>query len=259
MKDLLNALKRIAADEGSLMLDTHESMPMIAGAAGSISDPYGSPLAPWAGKSSSSLSLQQSDPQLASLSISDSVTGPGPAPPADTDAITPARPKGRTYVWVLAAAVAMGITVVMVLSTQSNPTAVTPSPTAAPASTGAPAPALTNATPKLTSSPAAVPSLRTVRVESDPSGASVSENGTELCMSTPCELVWKGDAATAEHKLSISKRGYRTARIAVTAKDEKVSSKLDPIPINTGRSSPPQGGTKSNDGKPTSKPNPYGD
>jgi hypothetical protein len=162
---------------------------------------------------------------------------------------------------VLAAAVAMGLTVVAVVSSKSGSSVDTVIPSVSPGGTGVTEPSPPSTPPPRATPPAAtvaaVPALRSIRVESEPSGASVSENGTELCMSTPCELVWKGDAAAAEHKLSLSKRGYKTAKVNVARSDEKVSTKLDIIPISVIR---PQGnGGKSTDGKPQSKPNPYGD
>jgi serine/threonine protein kinase len=265
MKDLLNSLKRIALEEGSVMLDTHESMPLIGHPDGNASynsiEAYSGPLRSTFGKSHPPSALRQSDPRVLSPSFSDTGAVPGPAPPADTDASLPTRAKGRTYVWVMAAAVAMGITVMMVVSSKLDRAADTPDPTVTPASTGTPAPGPTLAAPATSEAPAAVPALRTIRVESEPAGASVSESGTERCMATPCELIWKDDTAITEHRLSISKRGYKTAKVTVAKNEEKVSIKLDIIQGGGGRPNPQQGNSSKTggDGKPTSKPNPYGD
>jgi serine/threonine-protein kinase len=85
----------------------------------------------------------------------------------------------------------------------------------------------------------AVPLFRQVRVESDPPGASVYEGETQLCTSTPCELTWKDDAARGEHKLQVNKRGYRGAKVTVGSADEKVSAKLEPVPVMVQPPPPP--------------------
>jgi TonB family protein len=71
------------------------------------------------------------------------------------------------------------------------------------------------------------PGIRILRVESEPSGAGVSDRGVEVCMQTPCEIYWRGDSAAAEHKLTLTKRGFRTALLTVAPSDEKVTGKLD--------------------------------
>jgi len=78
---------------------------------------------------------------------------------------------------------------------------------------------------------AATPLIRQVRIESDPTGASVSEGDTQLCTSTPCELTWKDDVARAEHKLTVNKKGYRTFRATVSPTDEKLKAALEVIPM----------------------------
>ncbi len=100
---------------------------------------------------------------------------------------------------------------------------------------------------------------RTVKIESDPAGASVTEGTTEVCASTPCDVVWKGDVAKGEHKLQLTKKGFKTTKLTVAEGDTKVSSKLDAVvafvPNNTPRPPPPPPPDAS--GK--RKPNPYGD
>lgn len=259
MRDLLNGLKLVGSN-GSAITDTQESMPMarldLTPGSNRPADSHSGPLL------SSDPTSSHPRPRLSAPSISDSVTGPGPAPPADSAALSPHRPKGRTQMWVVAAAVAVGITLAVVLSSKrpsdpdagQNPANTSGIGASAAGTTGV----NVGATPS--SSSAEVPASRTIRVESEPSGASVSDNGTEVCMATPCELTWKGDAAKIEHKLSLSKRGYRSAKLSVDTAQQKVSTKLEIIPFTPVRGTPPPGGGgKSGDGKPTSKPNPYGD
>ena len=66
-----------------------------------------------------------------------------------------------------------------------------------------------------------------MRVESEPAGASVAEDGKELCSPTPCDVTFKGDDAAKEHKLVLNKRGFKTASVVVAPADTKASSKLD--------------------------------
>ena len=93
--------------------------------------------------------------------------------------------------------------------------------------------------------------FRQVRIESDPSGAIVSEGDTQLCSATPCELTWKDDAARAEHKLQINKKGFKTYKTTLGPTDEKVNAKLDgvPIPVYVPPPPPPPPGT--------GRPHPY--
>jgi eukaryotic-like serine/threonine-protein kinase len=268
MKDLLFALKSVATANGAIT-DTHESMPMARAdaAAPMRAETYTGTLLE---SSASNPRISASgDGRYAAPSFTDSVTNLGPAPPADTGALPSPRPKGRAYVWILAAAVAAGITIAVVLSSR-RPTSIdttAASPTTgsggitdlAAAASGAPSGVGEPPAPPTATSSA--PAVRTIRVESDPPGASVSDSGTEVCMTTPCELVWKGDAARAEHPLTLSKRGYKTVKITAAPADEKVAAKLDIITATGGgRLTPTQGTSgKGGDGKTTAKPNPYGD
>jgi hypothetical protein len=74
------------------------------------------------------------------------------------------------------------------------------------------------------------PAPAKVRVNTDPDGASVKENGVELC-STPCDILYEGDEAdpTREHKLTIALQGYRAEVRSVRAGDAPVNAKLTPI------------------------------
>jgi eukaryotic-like serine/threonine-protein kinase len=82
------------------------------------------------------------------------------------------------------------------------------------------------------STPGALPSApaetsETVRVTSTPPGATVREDGTELCPATPCDvaLAGEGDAART-HTLLVSKPGYRTEPRTVAAGQRRVDVKL---------------------------------
>ncbi|MDP9151108.1 MAG: PEGA domain-containing protein, partial [Myxococcota bacterium] len=57
--------------------------------------------------------------------------------------------------------------------------------------------------PLLSGGPTSVP----LRVESDPAGATVKEDGVERCSSTPCSIAY--DGPPREHTLTIARQGYR--------------------------------------------------
>jgi serine/threonine-protein kinase len=85
----------------------------------------------------------------------------------------------------------------------------------------------TAATSAPATSSAAAASDRTVHVDSEPAGASVSEDGKELCASTPCDVTFKDEGGAKEHKLSFKKAGYKLGSVVVAATDTKASGKLD--------------------------------
>ena len=253
MKDLLNALKRVGTEDGSMLTDTHESLPMARlDLLGASSYRPGAD----SGPQTTSISLAPGDPRNASQ-ITDSMLQPAPAPPLDTDAMAKMRPKGRPYVWFLAASVAAGIAVTVVATSKPHP-GDAPTLPVTPAGTGAPNTAQdpTTATASPTTTADAAGSARTVKVESDPPGASVTEGTTELCTATPCDVVWKGDTAKGEHKLQLNKKGFKTSKLTVATTDTKVATKLDVAAaayVGPRTPVPPPDGT----GK--RKPNPYGD
>jgi serine/threonine-protein kinase len=251
MKDLLNALKRIGNEEGALT-DTHESMPMARIESPSATTSSDSLVTPpsfsGAQQITDSGSLPRATPVFASPSVSETLSStPQTTTNTDLASVQPPANKGRTYVWGgVAVAVALGIGLVAVLSTNKPPSpdpgqgtpGLTPSsaPSAQPTTAQQQPTQPASATPSVT---APTPLIRQVRVESEPSGASVSEGDTQLCTSTPCELTWKDDAARAEHKLQINKKGYKTYKVTVSPTDEKVKASLDVIPVVVAPPPPP--------------------
>jgi serine/threonine-protein kinase len=108
-----------------------------------------------------------------------------------------------------------------------------------------PGPAAVAAGPSPQSTPIAAPSVPApaepapppvaivkVRVNSDPDGASVKEDGVELCGSTPCDILYKGSDADPlrEHKLTISHPGFRSETRTVKVGDSPVAFKLARAP-----------------------------
>jgi serine/threonine-protein kinase len=98
------------------------------------------------------------------------------------------------------------------------------------ASASAEAPLGATAAPK--PSPAPEPLLAKVRVTSDPDGASVKEDGVELCNATPCDLLYKGPDAepTKEHKLAFVRSGFRPETRTFKIGDGPVAVKMARIP-----------------------------
>jgi hypothetical protein len=68
----------------------------------------------------------------------------------------------------------------------------------------------------------------TIHVETVPPGARVKEEGETLCESTPCDIVYTGDAAGAavEHLLVFMKAEYKLERKLVTTSGPPVEVKL---------------------------------
>jgi serine/threonine protein kinase len=231
MKDLLNALKRVGIENGTAMTDTQESMPMARVDSQTSSRSHDSLI----GNASSILSASSPPSAGHSSVITDSsLLQPGPAPPLDTDAMAKMKPKGRPYIVALAALVAVGIGAFVVMSSKPQG-GEAQGTTGVAANTGAPVETAT-AAPVATTSAAlnpapVVPAIRVVHIETDPKDATVTENGTQRCSSTPCEVVWKDDAAKQEHTLAVTKKGYKPGKITIALTDEKVSAKLDPLPL----------------------------
>jgi serine/threonine-protein kinase len=90
--------------------------------------------------------------------------------------------------------------------------------------------------PPLMEAPAPPPAptavLVKVRVNTEPDGASVKEDGVELCSSTPCDILYKGSDAEAarEHRLTFLHAGYRSETKNVRVGDSPVNVKLAVIP-----------------------------
>jgi serine/threonine protein kinase len=80
--------------------------------------------------------------------------------------------------------------------------------------------------------PAAPPALAQVRINTDPDGASVKEDGIEVCSSTPCDVLYQGSEADPmrEHRLSVARAGYRMESRTVKVGDSPVTVKLTVVP-----------------------------
>jgi serine/threonine-protein kinase len=110
--------------------------------------------------------------------------------------------------------------------------ALRPAPAAAPAAASLPAPTqAASSTPSAAPAPAVA--LVKVRINSEPDGASVKEDGVELCSSTPCDILYKGSDAdpAREHKLTVAKTGYRSESRSVKVADTPVLVKLAKVEV----------------------------
>jgi serine/threonine-protein kinase len=109
-------------------------------------------------------------------------------------------------------------------TTATTATATASAQATAPANDTAPAPP-TAASPSST--------LVKVRINTDPDGASIKEDGVELCSSTPCDILYRGTDAdpSREHKLTFVRYGYRSETKTVKVGDTPVSVKLVAAPV----------------------------
>jgi len=153
----------------------------------------------------------------------------------------PRRSKAWIGVGILVAAVLGGVLGMAAFRITANggPLGASPPPTTSPTTTGsiaevssAVAGGAATATPSAdtSASAAAVADGRTVivKVTSDPPGASVREDATELCVTTPCQITFKGEAAdpAKTHKLTLLHAGFRPETRNVKAGDAPLHIKL---------------------------------
>jgi serine/threonine-protein kinase len=132
------------------------------------------------------------------------------------------------------------------------PLAAAPPPPTTAAPETKPAEPVTTSTAAAAATTAA-PAPTPIRVTTDPPGASVRDETMELCTSTPCDLLFKGEAAdpSRTHKLTIAKPGYRFEARTVKASDGPVHVKL--TRFAAAGAARPQGGSPAS--KPTGESN----
>ena len=154
----------------------------------------------------------------------------------------PPRSKAWIVVGVLGAAMLGGLLGLGVFRMTTNSATTQGSSTAAPMAAGAGgasaevpgagSPSATSATSATSAGVASgtVVDARsvTIKVTTDPPGASVREDATELCASTPCDVTFKGDAAdpAKTHKLLVQRAGFRPELKIVKPGDAALSSGL---------------------------------
>jgi serine/threonine protein kinase len=176
-----------------------------------------------------------SSAQLPSVSPSGhgSILGPI-ATPVEVTAVpmvsTPPPNSGSRGILITAVVGALGI-VAIVAYAALRPGGVLSADNVAPAKSAAPVDPIASAVlvPVESAKPVAIVK---VRVNTDPDGASVKEDGVELCGSTPCDILYKGADAdpVREHKLSVNRPGYRVEAKTVKIGDSPVLIKLTRAP-----------------------------
>ncbi|MGD0675988.1 MAG: protein kinase [Polyangiaceae bacterium] len=65
-----------------------------------------------------------------------------------------------------------------------------------------------------------------VRITTDPDGATVKENGIELCSSTPCDVLYADADPSRVHDISVSLAGYRPEAKSIRVGDSPIVVKL---------------------------------
>jgi serine/threonine-protein kinase len=167
-----------------------------------------------------------------------------------------AQMRPRSKIWiplgVLGAAVLGGVLGMVVFKVTAPPTRAQTQETARPAAgsggarSGAmatvtsaapdpPAGAAASAAPASPSASVASASPASLFITTEPTGATVREEGVEICAATPCEVMLRktGSADPAkEHKLVVQRAGYRAELRTVRAGDPPVSIKLARAPAS---------------------------
>lgn len=149
--------------------------------------------------------------------------------PADTPAVAPSR--GR--LWLALGAVAAVALVGIVVASRScaeapgAPTAAVPHASVAPPASLQVS--LTRPPPSTATAVAQVEVTAVLRVETEPSGARVVADDSEVCEATPCEVVWRGAHAASpstDHVIEIRKADFKVERRLVKASQGSLSLKL---------------------------------
>jgi eukaryotic-like serine/threonine-protein kinase len=232
MKELLQALKRAGGD----VTDTFESLPRAKvdydaamarrGTRDSLSsgprDASGALSGSGPHRPTSQPPPSGMRPSVTAVSPGDSLTPPQ-QPTLFSGAAAPSQgPAFRVYAVALAAALVGGGGAALVLARH------TPDPSSQPRVVeSVVVPVAQPALSVTASNPAA--GIRLVRIETDPSGARVLDRGMEVCVATPCQVVWKGDKSNDEHKLTVTKLGFHQGTVIVAPDVELASTKLDLI------------------------------
>ena len=156
----------------------------------------------------------------------------------------PPRSKAWIVLGVLGAALLGGVLGLGVFRMTTNSPSITSSSTGSAVAIAAPVPsgdpagtqagsvasAAVAASAGAASAAPAVTDTRSVtfKVTTDPPGASVREDATELCASTPCDVSFKGDAAdpAKAHKLLVQHAGFRPETRLVKAGDAALANGL---------------------------------
>ena len=145
----------------------------------------------------------------------------------------------RSKLWILAGVVAAaviggGLGMLAFQWTSPEPTtALPPAPSSPSLVSGTSSPAVESATPvpsetgALTAASATATESKpaSLAVTTDPPGASVREDGRELCAATPCDVVFNSNPSKT-HKLVIARAGFKTETRIVKVSDPPLHVRL---------------------------------
>jgi eukaryotic-like serine/threonine-protein kinase len=135
----------------------------------------------------------------------------------------------RSKTWMIVGLAAVATAAVFAAGFFSSRPSPTPEPLPPPVAAAPPiAPAPSVAAPVEPSSAATV----SVRINTDPDGADVKENGAQLCSNTPCDVPYEGAEGdpNREHKLTVARQGYRTEVRTIKVGDSPVIIRMTKIP-----------------------------
>jgi serine/threonine-protein kinase len=247
MDEVLAALKK--SGSGAL---TGTMMASSTGQFSAVSGHISEPSSPLNARNTTASGPQSGPASLSGQSQSGPLPNLGTALPTDQSDLAPKKSNKGV---LLAVGGLLAVAAVAGIALSQNKADATPTQPSAPAATTSappqvPPPPTTPAASATASAAPAAPEKFSIRIESEPSGASVrlrEKDGEEVCGATPCEVTLKGDdiAKGKELKVYLSKRGYQTDSKTFKVGDEKVSLKLSaaggggPAP---GPRQPPPGG-----------------
>jgi eukaryotic-like serine/threonine-protein kinase len=191
-------------------------------------------------------------------------TGPWPSqtPPAMQDISVSMAPPPRSRA-PLVAAIVLGVALAASLGALGVMRTRAARSDARGATVGSPPATATAAradVPALPGSGAPAELLVKVRINTEPEGASVKEDGVEVCNSTPCDVLYKGADADVdhEHRLAITRGGFKPEQRAIKVGDSPVFVKLAKAPGGGGgRPALPPPTAKPDDGPKGFKDIPY--
>jgi serine/threonine-protein kinase len=180
-------------------------------------------------------SMAMNRPSVTPMSAG-SVSASGSVPPPDFR-----RSGGKAkYAIIGGAALALLAIVGLSLRTGSPPASTTTSVESTKPSTPTPPPTAAAPTPPPTApAPPPAPTTLSVHFATEPAGASVKENNEELCAATPCDYRFAADTTT-EHKIVVTRAGYRPETRVIHASDAQVSVTLAALAAVKPWTPPPQ-------------------
>jgi eukaryotic-like serine/threonine-protein kinase len=226
MDEVLAALKRLALDaQGQGTPADRSSHPRLVSESGPIPSSLRASAAPESSPSASYHgSIGPVDAGPVHPSRAPNIPGvPGVPDFGSSAPVAPAGPaklrsRGVVVICAFGALGVAGVLAYATLRTGSD----TAKPSAAPAASSAPV-----ASAHADVAPVAAVVVK-VRVNSDPAGATVKEDGVELCGSTPCDIVYKGSDAdpSREHALVVARPGFRPERTVVNGSDATIVVRL---------------------------------